>query len=349
MADASYDKTKSTMFPVRPALQYIPTSPLGLTGKADRGSAYYTAPNPAFGANIRYNFADTVKTAKAIRHEKEKKETDNYYPSFEQLRMEKMEDEAFLLFVIKGMDGKVVSKIKKPATGGTAVVNWDLRIMVSNPTRLTPAPVERYGDGGLGPLAMPGFYTVEMVLANNGTFTQVTEPLKFEVKLLDNRSLPTDDYEALLAFQNNINELNRSVAGSQNLINETNNRIKYIKRAIEEYPNADFSWMTKVEAMEESMYDINVAFFGDPVKASHEFEYYPGLAERLAIASYSTMESFSAPTSTSIMNYEVAKEEYDVEIVKLQKVVADVTALEAEMDAAKMPYTPGRNENWKED
>jgi photosystem II stability/assembly factor-like uncharacterized protein len=349
MADASYDKSKSTVFPVRPALQYIPSSPLGLTGKADRGAAYYTAPNPDFGANIRYNFADTLKTSKALRHEKEKKETDNYYPSFEQLRTENMEEEAFLVFVIKGMDGKVVSKIKKPATGGTGVVNWDLRIMVSNPTRLTPAPVERYGDGGLGPLAMPGFYTVEMVLANNGIFTQLTEPLKFEVKLLDNRTLPTDDFEALLAFQNNINELNRSITGSLNLMSETNKRISYIKRAIEEYPNADFSWMTKVEELEETMYDIAVAFNGDPVKAKYQFEYYPGLAERLGIASYSTMESFSAPTSTSIMNYDIAKEEYEVEIVKLQKVVADVTALEAAMDAAKMPYTPGRNENWKED
>jgi hypothetical protein len=107
--------------------------------------------------------------------------------------------------------------------------------------------------------------------------------------------------------------------------------------------------MSRVEEMEEAMYDINVAFNGDPVKASHEFEYYPGLSERLGIASYSTMESFSAPTSTSIMNYDIAKEEYDVEIVKLQKVVADITKLEADMDAAQMPYTPGRNENWKED
>jgi len=348
MAKADFNKTNSTIFPVKPALQYIPTNPIGLTGKADQGASFYTAPNPEFGATFRYNYADTVKTAKAIRQEKEKKEKDNYYPSFEQLKIEEMQDEAFLLFVVKGMDGTVLSKIKKPATGGTGTAVWDLRVMVSNPTRLTPPVIGRYSDGGLGPLAMPGFYTVEMILANDGEFTQVTEPVKFEVKLLDNRTIQATDLEALLAFQNDINVLNRSISGSQKLMQETNERLKYIKRAIEEYPNADFTWMKKVEELELSMFDINIAFNGDGVRAKHEFETYPGLSERLDIASYSTMESFSPPTNTAMMNYNIALEEYNAEIVNLQKVVSDLAVLEAAMDEAKMPYTPGRNENWKD-
>ncbi len=349
MAKSDYDKTKSEIFPVKPALQYIPTNPMGLTGKADQGESIFTSPNPAFGAIFRYNFADTLKTTKEVRQAKEKKETDNYYPSFDQLRVEKTEDKAFLLFVVKDMNGNVMRKIKKPATAGTSTAVWDLRAMTSSPTRLKPFVKARYSDGDFGPLVMPGKYMVEMVLVNNGEYTSVSDAVEFEVKLLDNRTLQADDLEALIKFQNDIKELSRSISGADKLMSETNKRISFVKRAVEEYPTANAEWLKRVKAMEETMYDINVAFNGDGIRATNQFEVYPGFSERLGIAAYSTWDSFSAPTKTAVYNYGIALEEYNVEIINLQNLVKDVTALEAEFDKAKMPYTPGRNENWKED
>ena len=224
-----------------------------------------------------------------------------------------------------------------------------IRHATAAPIKLKPPTIGRYGGPDEGPLAMPGTYSVEIVLVNNGEFNQVAGAVDFEVKLLENRTLQADDMAALLAFQEEIEELSRRVSGAQKQISETSDKLKYIKKAIEEYPNAKLDWMQRVKDMDNMLYDIRVAFNGDPIRRTNQFETYPGINYRLGVAAYSTWNSFAAPTKTAEMNYKIAYEDYAVEIVKLQLVIQNMTLLEKEFNDAKMPYTPGRGDNWKDD
>ena len=345
---SGFDRSESVIFPVKPALNYIETNPMGLTGKADQGEMLFTAPNPPHGAVFRYYFADTLKTHKEMRKEKEKKESDDYYPSFEELRIEKLEEKPFLIFVVRDEGGKILKKIRKPAKAGTGTAVWNFREMTTSPVKLKKQMPGRYQDPDVGPLILPGTYTVEMVLANNGDFSSVAGPVEFEVKLLNNRTLPAKDKNDLIAFQRQVAELNRRVAGSGKVISEMENKLKYMKKAVEDYPSADFSWMKEIKVLQEDLYDIRITFYGDPVKTANQFETYPGLAERLGVAAYSSWNSFSAPTKTARMNYKIADEEYNAEVVKLRDVVKRIEALEKAFNDAGMPYTPGRSD-WKED
>ena len=349
MAKPDFDRTQTQIFPVKSALLYIQTNPMGLRGKADQGEMLYTAKNPPFGAVFYYNFADSLKTAKEIRKAKEKKEKNNYYPSFEELRKEKQEEKPYLLFMVRDQHGNIVKKIRKPASAGISTAVWDLRYSSAAPIRLTPQAVGRYGDAETGPLAMPGTYSVEIVLANNGEFNQVAGAVNFEVKLLENRTLQADDMAALLKFQENIEELSRRVSGAQKQISETSRKLKFMKKAIEQYPNAKLEWMQRVKDMNNMLYDIRVAFDGDPIRQTNQFETYPGISNRLGLAAYSTWNSFAAPTKTAEMNYSIAYEDYEVEIAKLQLIIQNLSGLEKEFNDAKMPYTPGRGSDWKDD
>ena len=71
----------------------MPKVPYGLPGKAFLGDAFFSAPNPPFGAVVTYYLKDEVKTKKKARQEREaeteKKGIDIVYPSLDELRAAK--------------------------------------------------------------------------------------------------------------------------------------------------------------------------------------------------------------------------------------------------------------------
>src|SRR5258708_29056745 len=73
-------KQESALFPLRTAYSYLPAAPLGSAGKGFQGEAFWTAPNPPFGAVVTYNLKDAYRTTrqnpqKHARHAPRKKRT----------------------------------------------------------------------------------------------------------------------------------------------------------------------------------------------------------------------------------------------------------------------------------
>src|SRR5262249_26171058 len=66
-------KGEAMLFPVREAIQYIPSRPYGGPGKAAQGDAFYIADNPPFGATFTYYLGRTLQTLKQKRQAAEKK------------------------------------------------------------------------------------------------------------------------------------------------------------------------------------------------------------------------------------------------------------------------------------
>ena len=51
-------KEEAVLFPVKNALEYVQSSPIGGRGKGFQGENFYTADNPAFGATFTYYLRD---------------------------------------------------------------------------------------------------------------------------------------------------------------------------------------------------------------------------------------------------------------------------------------------------
>ena len=119
---------------------YMPDDPARRRGKAFLGDAFYTAPNPPFGAVFTYYLKDELKTKKKARQEAEKeaaKEGRRRRPTrrADELRAEAERGGARVLFTVTDADGNVVRRLTGPATAGFHRVAWDLRFPPSNPTR----------------------------------------------------------------------------------------------------------------------------------------------------------------------------------------------------------------------
>ncbi|NEN24723.1 glycosyl hydrolase [Cryomorpha ignava] len=341
------------IFPVKDALLYVESNKVGGSGKGHMGESFFTAENPPFGAIFTYSIGDTLTTKKEIRVKRDKAAAedglDSPYPSLEELREEDREEKPYLLFVIKDSNGKAIRKIKKDPKVGINRVSWNLRHTATSPIKLVEKEQGRYSSPDEGMLALPGTYTVTLFKNENGVFAQMAEPVSFEVVPLNNQSIPAESKEKVLAFQEGVAELQRSMEGTQKLFSESEEKVNYIKKAIELFPTVPLDLSTKVKSLEDDLYAIKQKLYGDATRSSREFETLPGLTGRLEYVAYSTWWNTSNPTQTARDQFDLANNEYQDVLAKMKSVAAEIAKVETELTELKVPYTPGRGEGWRKD
>jgi photosystem II stability/assembly factor-like uncharacterized protein len=345
-----FTEKDAAMFPIKTALQYVESNPLGLRGTGSQGASHYAAKNPKFGATFTYYLKETPKSLKAQRQEKEKEAKKDggsiTYPTYEEFVAEDNYEDAYLLFVIKDDAGNEVNRFKSKASKGINRVNWNLRYPGSAPVKLNKGKVGRYSSPERGYLVTPGKYTVEMYMADNGEISKLIEPSSFEVKALENSSLARQT-EANVKFKKEVAELKRQVWGTSKQIGEMNERLNYIKSAIQQYPGADLEWMKEVKATEKMIHDLNIDLWGDGHKSSRDVETKTSTGNRISMIEYQSWNSTANPTSSHREQYKIVTEEY-VEIKSdFSKISAAVIALENKLNENGIPYTPARP-NFKE-
>lgn len=342
---------EAMIFPVKEALAYIESNPLGLRGVGSQGASMYAAPNPEFGAAFTYYVKDVPKSPKEQRQEKEKEAKDAGvdidYPSYEDFVVEDRYEDPYLMFIVKDAAGNEVRKMKRGVSKGVQRVTWNLRYPATTPIQTKKGEVGRYSNPDEGPLALPGSYTVEMWQSVNGVFSQLVEPTPFEVTALENATLARQTEENI-AFKKEVQELRRRMRGSLNEHGDLDKRLEYIKAAIQSYPGADVAWMQEVKALEDLSHEIEIGMTGDYHKSSRDVETVPGAIYRVENIVGNTSYSTSNPTTTNKEQYELAKAMYTDLRKSLDSMRNRVVALEAKLDTKRIPYTPQRP-NWKKD
>ena len=139
--DAGNLRKEAHLFPIRDAVQYVPTRQYGDRGKAFLGDAFFTADNPPYGAVFTYHLEKSIKTLKQKRRDAEKNPKAPPFPSKDELRAEAEEEEPAILLTINDAEGKEVRTLTGPVTAGMHRVSWDLhRASASGP----PVPPGAY-------------------------------------------------------------------------------------------------------------------------------------------------------------------------------------------------------------
>jgi hypothetical protein len=333
---------KAHLFPVKDALSYVPADPLGLDGTGFQGHNMWASENPSFGAVFTLHLKDEYKTLKDTRQEKEqaleKDKKDVAYPSFDELRKEQLEDAAKIIWIISDASGKEVRRMSGSPAKGISRTVWNLRSNTTNPI----------GSGGNGFLVAPGTYYVSISLVKNGTVEELVAKTAFEVKALNNQTLVAKNPQELAAFRSEVAELNRKVSGANRLMDETNDEIQLMEKALMLYPNTDMSLLKEIKELKTIMYDCNILMNGDGVRAAHEFEVAPSIQSRLGMVEYQLYDNTAGVSNTHKANKTIVEAEYAELRVKLDEVIKRVQVLQAKLDAVAIPYTKSK-ENWKED
>ena len=339
------------IFPIKTGLQYIQSNPLGLSGTGSQGASHYAASNPAFGVTFSYYINESPKSAKSLRQEKEKKIReeggDITYPTYDEFVAEDVYEDAYLLFVIKDAEGNEINKIKTAHSSGLNRLTWNMRYPAATPVKLSEGSVGRYSYPDYGPLVLPGKYSVELFEVDNGEVAKLVDASPFEIKALENTTLARQTPENI-AFKKELSELRRKYRGSYKLMTELEERLTYVKSAIQQYPGADVSWLKEVKNLEKQIHDLGISIWGDWHKSSRDVETLNGYADILENIVYQSWYSTSDPTSTHKSQYQISLEAYGTTKAGIDKVKAGVEALENKLNEKGIPYTPNRV-NFKED
>ncbi len=343
----------AVIFPVKDALLYNQGTPVGSAGKGHQGDAFWLAKNPPYGAIITYRLDEGLKTLQKQRRKADSEKFKNnepvFYPSWDELRAEDRELDPAIILTIKDSAGAIVRRFGGPSSSGFHRVAWDLRYPDISPVNLNRSgPSTPWDDIPAGPYAMPGTYSVTLSQRVLEEETVLAGPVEFNTSLLGNNETQTSDFGASLAFQKKAAELNRVVLGTSRTMRDASSRLNHIRQAINDTPALERTMLDEVDRLDHQVADMWVVMNGDRTISSHSEATTPGLRSRVSRVMWGTRSITSAPTQTQQESLAVAASQFGPLLEELRNLVEkDIKDLEARLEAAGAPYTPGRIPVWQ--
>jgi photosystem II stability/assembly factor-like uncharacterized protein len=355
------------IFPVKDALMFPQYSPIG-GGKGHFGESYFTAENPPYGATFTYYLKEAPRTKRQLRQEAERAAArageQIKYPTPEELRAEQEEQPPQVVLTVTDSAGKVVRRITAPAAAGLHRATWDFRYPAATmpPPAVTAtggrggfgggfggaaAPAEPpagFRRGGGGMLAMPGKYSVSLAMQFNGTVTPLAGPVAFNVVADSTLNMTPADRKALVEFQQKVQNLQRAISAALEVANTTKGRIGQIRAALADAPESTPKLIGEFNALDKRMDEILMAFRGG---RSLSLTPPPSIQQRLQGIAGELRNASAPPTQTAQEQYNIAAQEFKVELGKLRTITgADLPKLEKAAAAAGIPWIPGQLPDW---
>jgi len=330
---------------VRDAHWYVERRPLGRGEKATQGHDYFTAPNPPFGAVFTYYLSDGLKTAKAARRdsERELEESggDTPYPGWDALRMEELERDPAMVFTVTNTAGEVVRRVTGPAGKGFHRVAWDLRRPDLSPWSEGSDDEEDEDSGGA--LAEPGTYTVTMGRTVNGIHEDLGQSQTFEViPLHESGTLPGAAPAEAVQFLRQLAELQRDAGATRAALSEALSASGAIQDALLRSTASDAQLLGRARGIELRLLALQQVLSGNHRRENANDPGPMSVAARLGVASNGTGYSTYGPTPTHRESVRIAEKLLGEVRSGLDAVFGDLRQLEADLDAAGVPWTPGR-------
>ena len=350
MSKESLNK-EAFLFPVKDALMFIEAQPYAFPGVGFMGASFYNAPNPDFGAVFTYYLKDEIKSLKDKRRdeekEKQKKNEEIKYPTYNQLFNEQEEPDAYLLFTITDAQGNVIRKIKTDPKKGVNRITWDFRYNPFTPVSLKPFDDSvPWNEPDRGYMVVPGRYKVTLSKFQDGKFTELAPSQEFVCKSINLASLPAEDQQSLDKFNKKVAELTRAISGADEYRKSLDDKIKYFKKAVIDGAGVPDESYNTVINIEKELGDFNRKLNGDPLRGKIEGGTPTSVKERVDLITSALWTTTSAPTTTYEQSYDAAASQFNDLLSRLKSIDGEVKTLESDLEKYGAPYTPGRFPEW---
>jgi len=193
-------------------------------------------------------------------------------------------------------------------------------------------------------MVAPGEFSARVVLATGDAYEDLTAPQSFTVKPLGTATLAAADRDALLAFQREVAELQRAAVAVDRAARETSERMALLRRAVRAAAGLDAApYEARITAFEARLFEIRRVLSRDRTALDRAEFAPPSVMQRVSRIVGAQFRATSAPTTTQRDSYAVASAQLAAMSAALRALVEDdLAALEAELEAAGVPWTPGR-------
>ena len=337
---------EAALFPVRKAWWYLERRPLGQDDKASLGDAFYVAPNPPFGAVFTYHLAKSMETLEEKRQQREKEVAkqggDTPTPGWTALYEEALEEAPSIVLTVRDTSGAVVRRIAAPAKAGFHRVAWDLRYPSTGPWSAREATDEDFT--GSGRLAPPGRYSVSLAKRVKGRWVDLGQSEEFDVVPLRRGTLAGSSDSEREAFGRTLESMQRSVGAAGRVLGEAETQLKAMATALMRSTASDPSLDDRVRSLQRSVAEMRLQLGGDPRRDNAGDPGPVSIRRRMSVAALGTGFSTYGPTPTHRESLRIARKSFSTLKQQLDRLTGtEIPALERALDAAGVPWTPGRN------
>jgi hypothetical protein len=233
-----------------------------------------------------------------------------------------------------------VRQIEAPAEAGFHRVAWDLRFPSLEPW--TPEEEENYfGSGGV--LVVPGTFTVQMHLREDGTTRALGEPRSFEVESVrPNPVLPGSTQEQRVIFESQVAELSRAATGTDASIGEVIDELDAVKDTLER-SLTDGSLYELANSIQQNLKIQRDRLGGNEKRDIYNDPGETSVGARIWHAGFVFPVGAYGPTPEQRESLRIGRALYDDIVAELNTLVNEEYAgLKEAMDTARVPWTPGR-------
>lgn len=337
-------ENEAHIFEIPDALMYREASPNIYGKNGFKGETYWSADNPSFGATITYYLKESLSTRKGARKKAEAKlakdGNDTPYPSYEKLLAEDTEEKPYVYFDITDADGNLVRRMEASASKGIHQITWDFEYQSLDPIS-TKAKNVFYDAGGSFP-AVPGTYFISLHQVDTSGIRTLVEAQEFNCVPLNNVSLPTSDEAALLAFFNDLRDLNRIVYGARDARSELVSEWAHLRGLMQQTDAFNSKNAAAMNDLKDRLHQLKITLDGDATLSSREFATVPSISNRLGMTAYYAWSVRSEPTQQQLENAAYIREAMGPVLDELRSIDGSLTELYNQMDSSGLPYLPGQ-------
>ena len=337
-------RQEATLFSTRKAWWYIPRAALGFGEKAAQGAAFYTAPNPPFGAVFTYYLAEGLKTKKEIRQEKEKelaKQNANIaFPGWEAVEAERRQKPPKIWLSITDSEGNVVRRIEGPVKKGFHRVAWDLRFPA---TSAIGTPGGFFDNEPTGVMAAPGEYNVTLSKEVDGVITDLSEPMPFMVERMRKGALEGAEPTETATFWQEIARLQQATTAASLALENTLKQLDKLQTALSRTTSAPGNLDGELHQLRKAVLALDEKLNGNHSKRQVGEKYNPTIEDRLGVAITGTAFSTYGPTPTHERSLEIAAKQFRELKIELENILNEqLPALERKLKDAGAPWIEGQ-------
>jgi hypothetical protein len=248
------------------------------------------------------------------------------------------------VLTVKDSDGNVVRRLKGPVKAGFHRVAWDLRYPANKPWAPSADETDDSdGNDDGGYLVMPGNYSVSLAKRVGGVLTGLGKTQTFNLVPLRKGTLPGSSPAEVVEFTRKLSALQGAMLGATKTIDETVKRLGAIRETLLRDTSGDPAMGDETRRLEEQLAALRERLVGSRRRSRTGDPGLVSIQGRIQVADQGTRNATYGPTATHLMSYELALTEFTALSEELAHVLkTDLAALEEKLDAAGLPWTPGR-------
>jgi hypothetical protein len=270
------------------------------------------------------------------------------YPSQADITAEEDEEAPQTFLTISDAAGKVVRRLVVPGGRGIHRFTWNLRgVPATLPGAGGPGGGGGGGGGGGqgagagGPFVPPGTYRAALSRRADGTVTVLGEAQTITVSTDPGVTLTPAARTAAIEYQDKVAKLQRTFTGALEQANNMKTRTTAIRRAIAD-STADLKLLDEAIRFDRRVTEIQRALRGDETLRGLESGSPSSIQTRVNSSVAGARGLTGAPTGTQQSNFTIASDELNAEAAELRTLEAELKKFETQLEAAGVPYTPGR-------